>query len=165
MKNSWVLIIAALLVAIGIFKPDLGSLVIKPNNPAIDVETITIPAPTSESLKVKADDVVKALLVNSDRKGDGQRLGSLYNDLSTLVALDGDDGVIKNTEEVRQANRLAGLMLRLDIKGKYPDLAAATNNLLVGSIGDDIILLNSELRTKTVDAFKALAWACYEGSK
>jgi hypothetical protein len=93
------------------------------------------------------------------------RLAYLYNDMATLVGLDGDSEVIKNTEEIRQANRLAGLMLRLDIKGKYEDLPEAAQALVLTAIGDDNVLLNKDLRDKAVEGFKALSWACLQGSK
>ena len=102
---------------------------------------------------------------NSDRKYDGLRLASLYNDLATLISLDNEDMVVKNTEEVRQANKLAGVMLKLDIKGKYPELAKATNSVIVASLGDDSLMLDDKLRQQAVDGFKAFAWACLEGTK
>ena len=86
-------------------------------------------------------------------------------DLATLVSLDGEDCIIKNTEEIRQANRLAGIMLKLDMKGKYENLAEAGTNLIKAAIGDDSVLLDDSLREKAVEGFNALAWACYMGSQ
>lgn len=159
------LIIAGLLLAIGIFKPNFSELWINRPNPCITIEDNDFVAPVSETLKEKAKDVIKALSVNSDRKIDGKRLASLYNDIALLISLDGDSQVITNTEEVRQSNRLSGLMLKLDIKDKYENLAEANHSLIVEAIGDDVILLDANLRAKAVEAFKALAWACNEGSK
>ena len=85
--------------------------------------------------------------------------------MATLIELDSKNEVIRNTEEIRQANRLAGAMLKLDIKGKYEDLPETAQALVLEAIGDDNVLLNKELRSKAVEGFKALAWACYEGSK
>jgi hypothetical protein len=56
-------------------------------------------------------------------------------------------------------------MLRLDIKGKYPDLAKEAKEVVVAAIGDDQILLSKELRVKAVEGLNALAWACNMGSK
>ena len=56
-------------------------------------------------------------------------------------------------------------MLKLDIKGKYPDLASTAENLVITAIGKDNVFLNKELRSGAVNGFKALAWACNEGSK
>jgi hypothetical protein len=163
MNNKVLWIVAGLLILIGIVKPNLSNFI--DNKPAVVVvDDLNLVQP-SEQLKDKASSVIKALSINSDRKTDGKRLASLYNDIATLISLDGDDMVIKNTEEIRQANRLAGLMLRLDIKGKYPDLPKAAQALVVMAVGDDQVLLSSELRTKAVESFKALAWACNEGSK
>jgi hypothetical protein len=35
----------------------------------------------------------------------------------------------------------------------------------VAAIGNDSVLLDKDLREKAADGFKALAWACNEGSK
>jgi hypothetical protein len=156
--------VALLLLAVGILKPDLGAFVGFPSQPSVAVENLNIPQP-KEELMPKVDRVIKALSVDPDRKIDGKRLASLYNDIATLIDLDGDDQVIKNTEEIRQANRLSGLMLKLDIKGKYPELSAANDQLVKEIIGDDNILLDKELRKKASESFRALAWACLEGSK
>jgi hypothetical protein len=163
-SKTLVLVVASILVLIGLTKPDLSSL-FNNNNAVVAVEDLRLVAPTNENLKSKASDVIKSLSVNSDRKTDGKRLASLYNDIATLVALDGEDTVIKNTEEIRQANKLSGVMLRLNIKNKYPDLSEAAQSLVVEAIGDDSVLLTPELRADAVESFKALAWACYEGSK
>ena len=163
-NKNFVLLIAGLLLAIGIFKPDFSSIIPSNRPSVVDIDALNLPAP-SDALKPKASDVIKALSIDSDRKADGKRLASLYNDMATLVALDGDDEVIKNTKEIRQANTLVGLMLHLNIKGKYPDLPKSAQALVVEAIGDDEVLLNNDLRAKAVEAFKALAWACNEGSK
>jgi hypothetical protein len=108
---------------------------------------------------------VVALLKEAGAKNDARRLRDLYIDLAKLVELDGEDEVVKSTEEIRQANSLTGVMLRLDIKGKYPNLAKEAKEVLVSSIGDDQILLSKELRAKAVEGLNALAWACNQGSK
>lgn len=158
-----VLSIGLVLLGIGIFKPNLSELV-SPSPVSIVVDDLSLPKPLPEFDNV-TQPVIKALSVNNDRKTDGKRLASLFNDIATLVLLDGDDLVIKNTDEIRQVNKLAGPMLRMDIKGKYEDLPEAAQALIHSAIGDDSIPLTSELRTKAADAFKALAWACNEGSK
>lgn len=163
-SKTLVLVLASVLVLIGLTKPDLSSL-FNNNNPVVKVDDLHLSPPTSEKLKVKTADVIEALSVSVDRKVDGKRLASLYNDIATLIALDGEDLVIKNTEEIRQANKLSGLMLHLNIKQKYPDLAESAQSLIIEAIGDDSVLLTSELRAGAVEGFKALAWACYEGSK
>lgn len=163
-KLKTALLLAGLgLIAIGIFKPDFSAF----NNPVSpnSIVELDLQEPQSEKIKECAQDVIKALAVDSDRKTDGMRLAQLYNDLATLISLDGDDQVVKNTDEVRQANMLTGVMLKLDLKGKYPELAEATNNLVKQSIGDDSILLSKDLRIQASQAFKALSWACYKGSK
>lgn len=154
--------LAALLIVVGLLKPEFSN-ILGPNKP-VTVDVLELPAPTDEAVKKEADDVV-ALLKEAGAKSDARRLRDLYIDLAKLVELDGEDQVIKSTEEIRQANSLAGVMLRLDIKGKYPDLAKETKEVVVTSIGDDQILLSKELRAKAVEGLNALAWACNTGSK
>lgn len=162
--NKKLLILAGLLLAIGLFKPSfINNLFVK--TPVAVVNETEFVAPTSEILKTKSNDVIRALSANRDRIIDGKKLAKLYNDISTLISLDGEDQVITNTEEIRQANRLSGAMLKLNIKGKYPDLPEAAKSLIVETIGDDQVLLNNDLRAKAAEAFKVLAWACNEGSK
>ena len=163
-SKTILLCLAGLLIFIGLVKPDLSSL-LQNNNSVVVVDNLDIAEPSSDALKQKSKDVIKALSADTDRKTDGKKLAKLYSDIATLISLDGNDQVIKNTEEIRQANRLAGLMLHLDIKGKYDDLSKAAQALIVEAIGDDQVLLSSDLRNKAVEGFKALAWACNEGSK
>ena len=154
--------LAALLILVGLLKPEFSN-ILGPNRPAV-VDVLELPAPTDEAVKKEADDVV-TLLKEAGAKGDAKRLRDLYIDLAKLVELDGEDEVIKSTEEIRQANSLAGVMLKLDMKGKYPDLAKEAKEVVVASIGDDQILLSKELRAKAVEGLNALAWACNQGSK
>ena len=162
MKNL-VLLLATILIIIGLFKPDFASII--NTSPTNNVSTVVVSKPSNIELLDECQDVVNALKKNNDRKYDALRLASLYNDLATLISLDNEDMVVKNTEEVRQANKLAGVMLKLDIKGKYPELAKATNAVIVASLGDDSLMLDDKLRQQAVDGFKALAWACLEGAK
>lgn len=156
--------VALLLISIGILKPDISSWGLPNRNPSVPSENLDLVKPSEELLPM-VENIVKALSVSSDRKIDGKRLASLYSDMATLISLDEKDEIIKTTEDIRQANKLSGLMLKLDIKGKYPDLPEANEALVKEAIGDDQVLLNPDLRAKAVNGFKALAWACNEGSK
>jgi hypothetical protein len=155
------LALGGLLILLGLLKPEFSN-VINPRPSVVDV--LELPTPTDEAVKKEADDVV-ALVKESGAKNDAKRLRDLYLDLAKLVELDGEDEVIKSTEEIRQANSLAGVMLRLDIKGKYPNLAKEAKEVVVAAIGDDQIPLSKELRTKAVEGLNALAWAFNMGSK
>jgi hypothetical protein len=163
MKLKYILLVCgALLVLVGLVKPDLSKLV-PSNNPT---NSVIIEAPLDSNIRKEADELVVLLKsFGSSVKNDSLKLRDLYLDLSTLISLDGENQVVKNTEEIRQANSLAGVMLRLDIKDKYVNLAKEAKDVIVASIGDDQVLLSAELRAKAVDGFKALAWACNEGSK
>jgi hypothetical protein len=166
MSKKILLAIAALLVLIGYSKLDLSFLG-NVLNPARVVDSrVSVAEPSDPELKEKCLDVVKAFKNgSSSRTKDAKRLGDLYVDLATLIELEGDNTVVKTTDEIRGANSLSGTMLRMNIKGDYPDLAQATNGVVVTAIGQDNIVLNAELRKRSAEAFMALAWACYEGSK
>ena len=162
-NNNLLLVIAGLLILVGLTKFDLSGFNILPNRPNV-VDVLELPEPTDPAVKKEADDVV-VVLKESGAKGDAKKLRDLYLDLAKLVELDGENEVVRNTEEIRQANSLAGVMLRLDIKGKYPNLAKEAKEVVVAAIGDDQILLSKELRAKAVEGLNALAWACNLGSK
>ena len=160
-EKKILLALGGLLIVLGLFKPEFSN-ILKPRPSVVDV--LELPEPTDEAVKKEADDVV-ALLKEAGAKSDARRLRDLYLDLAKLVEIDGEDEVIKSTEEIRQANSLAGVMLKLDIKGKYPNLAKEAKEVVVAAIGDDQILLSKELRVKAVEGLNALAWACNLGSK
>lgn len=168
MQNKLLLCIGAILVLIGFFKPDLTNITlpVNVNEPACSVENYVTDAPADESLLEKARDVTSIVQKSNDstRKTDCLKLSALYADMATLIELD-DDKIIVDTSSIKEANSIAGKMLRLDIKDKYPDLAEAAKDLVNIGIGDDDVLLNPKLRTKAAESFRALSWAFYEGSK
>lgn len=127
--------------------------------PKLGTQSIDIAKPTDPVLLELATPVIEALNGSGQ---DGLKLASLYNDLATLIEI--NDDIIKNTEEIREANKIAGHMSKLDLKSKYPNLGIAANNMIIKYIGDENAALSDELRTKSVNAFRALAWACKEGS-
>lgn len=162
MHNKILLSIGVALVVLGLLRPNINSLL--PNNTPSSVDVLEISAPKDETLLKEANDIVN-IIKNNMPKSDCKKLRDLYLDIKQLIKLDGDDQVIKNTEEIRQANSIAGAMLRLDMKGKYPELAKECKEVVVAAIGDDQIILSPELRLKSMDSFDALAWAFNEGSK
>jgi hypothetical protein len=163
MNQKVVLIVGGLLILFGLTKFDLGSVIPFKRPSAVDLMEIT--APSDEKIKKEAQDVIDLLKVSNGSKADFKKLRDLSLDLGRLVELDGEDLVVKNTDEIRQANSISGVMLRLDIKGKYPNLAKEAKEVIVSAIGDDNIPLSSDLRNKAVIGFNALAWAYNEASK
>ena len=169
MNNKVVLAIGAVLIVVGVLRPDLSSLI--PSNggndtPVVNVPEVAVEVPTEPSLKEVADELVEILKTGGeDRKVDGLNLAKLYSDIANLISLDLDNEVVKTTSEIREVNGVAGSLMNLKLKGKYPDFAQTAKKLVVTAIGDDIAVLNDEIRSKAVDAFNALAWACYEGAK
>jgi hypothetical protein len=163
MNNKVLLIIGALLLLVGLIRPDINFPI---NNPKPVDNIVVVTPPADEELKKTCQLVIDVLKAGpSDRKQDGKRLSELYSDLAVLIRLDGENEVVKTTEEVRQANSLSGLMLQMNIKDKYDGLPEATNTVVLKQIGDDIVPLDEDLRGKAVKAFMALSWACLEGSK
>lgn len=164
MNKTILLVIAMILLVIGLFKPSFIDVFNPKPSPSVVVDDSELPKPSAELIK-KSTDIIKALSVSPERKIDGKKLASLYKDIAELIALDGENELITNTDEIRQANKLAGVMLKLDIKNKYPDLPESAQAMIVSVVGDDQIPLTTELRAKAIDSFMALAWACNEGSK
>lgn len=161
MNKTVLLIIGGLLLFIGLVRPNLNL----PINSPVD-NIIVVSPPNDVDLKSKCKLVIDVLKSgSSDRSNDGKRLSELYMDIATLIELNGDNEIIKTTEEIRQANILSGAMLRMNIKGKYPGLSDAAQTVILSQIGDDSSPLDDALRSKAVEAFRALAWACNEGSK
>ena len=162
MNNKILLVIGSILLLFGLIRPDLNF----PINKPLDNTIVVVTPPADAAVRELCEPVIEALKNgSSSRQKDGRRLSDLYFDLATLIELDGENEVVKTTEEIRQANSVSGVMLRLNIKGAYPGLTEAAHNLVVSQIGDDMVPLDSNLRSKAVDAFRALAWACNEGSK
>jgi hypothetical protein len=163
-KKSLLLVLGLGLILVGVFKPTFIRSVI--NKPDVIDSIVVITPPSDQALLDACSGVITCLKSgDSSRIADGRRLSSLYMDLSTLIDLNGDKQIIRNTEEIRQANSLSGVMLKLNIKDKYPGLAEAANTVIVTGIGDDTVLLDENLRAKASESFRALAWACNEGAK
>lgn len=165
MNNKVLLAIGGILLVLGLFKPNITN-ILPINKPDVVDSIVIVTPPQNEELRKKCQLVIDVLKSgSSDRKKDGNRLSDLYMDIATLIELDGENEVVKTTEEIRQANSLCGAMLRLDIKGKYPGLSDGAQVVVSSCIGDDIVPLDPELRKKAVEAFRGLAWACSEGAK
>jgi hypothetical protein len=166
MKNPFLLIVAICLISLGLFGSNsISNISIVPSNQITD--NYVIDAPKDPILLEKSNIVVEILQKSSanNKTNDCLRLSSLYADLATLISLSDNDQIVKDTVTIREANILAGKMLKLNISDKYPNLAEATNNLVVSSIGDEDVGLDSKLREKAINSFKALSWAFYKGSK
>ena len=109
MKNNNLLFVVGVgLVAFGLLKPDLSRFPI--NFPLGNTNTITIAnveKPTDPALLDLCGPVIEAIKSGgTSRSADGNRLANLYSDLARLIELDGDMLIVKNTEEIREANRL-----------------------------------------------------------
>lgn len=163
-KTSLLLGLGVLMMGIGIFGTRLGSIITpNGNNPNV---TISIEEPSDKTLLKLVQPVISAWESGpaDTRFRDASRLASLYLDIATLIELEGDNLCIKNTEEIREANKLSGNMLKLQLRDKYPDLKEACNSFVVASIGEENILLTTELRQRSTSVFRALAWACQQGA-
>lgn len=166
MKNNILLMIGAVLVGLGLFGEnlELPSFSLLNNNSAGN--TYITQSPEDSVLLQHSNDIVD-ILDNSNspsKKDECLKLSALYYDLSVLMAID-DNAIIEDTAGIREANSLAGKMLNLDIKDKYDGLAAAAKDLMVAAVGEDDVSLTEESRKKAVQAFRALSWAFYKGSR
>lgn len=162
-SKTILLLIASILIFIGLVKPNISL----PINTPVHNSVVVVTPPQDKDLRDKClllIDVISSSS-SSDKKKDAMRLSDLFMDLATLIELDGENEVIKTTEEIRQANSLSGQMLRMNIQGKYPGLKDAAEAIIISQVGNDVVPLDTELRKKSVDAFRALAWACVEGAK
>lgn len=166
-KEKILLAIGGLLIAYAVFQPSLNvwsPTIVPTPTPVVNIE---VEAPSDADIKKLAEAVRDAFL-NSEsdtRQHDALVLANLYKDIATLISLKTNNMVVVNTETIRQANILAGYMLKLDIKGKYEGLATAAENLLISTIGKENKSMTDELRAKSVTCFEALSWGCLEGSK
>jgi len=161
-QTKIVLALGSLLVFWGLFGSKINSVI---DNKPVVVDVLELSVPSDENVKKEAQDVVNVLKSAGASKSECRKLRDLMIDLGRLVELDGENEVVKNTEEIRQANSLAGVMLQLDLKGKYSKLPQEAKEVVVAAIGDDNVVLSKELRPKAVDGFNALAWAYNEASK
>ena len=166
MQNKVLLGVGVVLLALGIFKPDLGSLLNNSNVSVPDVSCV-VDAPSDDNLLQISRAVIDVLKSSDDstKRSDCLKLSSLYCDMANLIELDKDDKVISDTASIREANSLAGKMLRLNIKDKYNGLAEVARDVIVVGIGEDDVPLDDDLRQKAAESFRALSWAFYEGSK
>lgn len=164
-ENKVLVVLALLFVGYGLLKPDLSN-ISWPRSSVVNNETLKVEKPKDSKLLKACEGVIKTLKSGpNSRTADAAKLASLYYDLASLIELDNEDQIIKNTLEIREANSLAGKLSRVNLGGKYPGLAEACNSVVVTGLGDDDVVLDSEARKKAVDTFRALSWACLEGSK
>lgn len=164
MNNKLLLSVGVLLVLLGLFKPSIPSLLNNVSS-STTLEQYETNAPSNPELLEKSKKVIEILqsVNHSTKSYECQKLSALYYDLATLVELDNEDLVIKDTNCIREANGLAGKMLKLNIKDKYPNLAKASQDLVVSQLGDNDVVLDADLRKKAAECFKALSWAFYQG--
>ena len=162
MKDKVLLGIGLVCILIALIKPDLNNYI-----PIRNTNKVNLVLPTiNDEAKSQLQNIVESIKNGSgNRYEDGKRLASLYVDIGILISLNAENEVIKSTGDIKQANAIAGLLLQLDIKGKYPNLAKACSEYLISKIGDDDIVLDDNLRSKSTEAFNEIAWACNEGSK
>lgn len=166
MNKNVVLVLGVALIAVGVFKPDFSNLIPKGGS-TVTVPVVSVQEPTDPELLASALKVAAAL--KGGDKNDALALSGLYSDIAKLVGLAGSEEVVKTTSELVEVNSVAGSLMNLKLKGKYPDLAPAAKELISkafgGDEGLDVAVLNDESRKVAVAAFEALAWGCAEGGK
>ena len=168
-QSRILLVIAFFMIVVGILKPDVSE-IFSPNIqpcPVSSIENYVTEPPKDPNILSASLKVKQILLDNRDKDTFKEclKLSALYNDIANLIELDNNETVVKDTATIKEANSLCGQMLRLNIKDKYPNLAEASREVIVSAIGDKDIVLEKDSRFKAVEAFRALSWAFYEGSK
>lgn len=164
MNNKVLLVVGLILIVLGLSRYSSVNFPVVNPNPVTVVETLKVDPPQDKELKTLAENVRDCLKNgDSDRSKDGVRLASMYNDMSILISIDED--IIKNTSAITQANVMTARLLKINLKGKYPGLAEACDTLLMNHVSDKSVVLDENLRQKSVEAFQALAWGCLEGAK
>lgn len=88
---------------------------------------------------------------------DAAKLCALYTAMSDVI--EGDtDKAIKTTQDVRQANAMAGrLALGDSLKGKYPGLAQAIDAEIEKALGKQNVTLSDEKRVAASTVFDQIA--------
>lgn len=166
MNNKVVLVIGALLIAVGLFRPDFSFLLNRGDTNPVLSPIVNVEEPKDEKLKELAMAVSNVLKDGtSDRKVDGLALASLWKDLAALIMMDKENEVLRTTAELREANAVSGKLMDLNLKGKYDGLPEAARAVVVYAIGDNNVVLTEEMRAKAAEAFEALSWAAYQGAK
>ena len=88
---------------------------------------------------------------------DAARIQAVYTAMADVLEKD-TEGIIKTTEDIRQANGLVGrLAYGTELKGKYPGLASAVDNEIIRAIGRQRVALSSDMKAKTVQAFRDIS--------
>ena len=109
-SSNILLIVGCILLLIGYFGPMIAQNHISLN------EDIVLEAPYDPELLELSKPIIEAL---DGSASDGKALAKLYRDIAILISLNED--IIRTTEEIREANKLSGLMLQLNLKDKYPN--------------------------------------------
>lgn len=165
MNNKVALVIGAVLIAVGIFKPDLSSFIPHRGGGTVVTPDVVAPAePVDPELKEKALAISKFFDGPGSRE-DAMKLSGLWADLAGLIEMDSDNEVVKTTAEIREANSVSGKLMNLQMKGKYNGLAQAAEQVVVDAVGKNNVVINEETRASAVDAFRALSWGAYMGAK
>lgn len=115
--------------------------------------TETFPDKPTDSAIAAAADQVKAALSTADA-ADKLVLARLWRETAKLIAA--DNSVVQTTADVRRANGLIGKVANLNIKGKYPGLAAALDGATKSVLGDDPTPVD---RAKAAALFNGFSWA------
>ena len=114
---------------------------------------ITAPAEDLAVLVKPVADILK------DSPSDGKQLGSLFLAFADCLEAD-DENIISTTSQVAAAHSRSGRLLFGDeLKGKHPGLGKAVDQAIMAHVGDGDLPLTEARRKKTVEIFRALAWA------
>ncbi len=155
MKNLVPLLVFAAVVFV-VFGDKLGQFV--PNLGGVSSVGEVFPDQPTDSKVAAAVEPVKTILKTATPE-EKLSLARLWREEARLIGLDDAQGVIKSTADIRAAHGMAGKLMALNIKGKYPGLADAVDKAIMDVVGNQSRSLDAGVRKDAVAVLNGLSWA------
>ena len=122
------------------------------NTPSVNV------VEPSLAYKTAVKDIIKINISKEDAK----QISDFFLELGDVVYA--DPGFIQTTGNFREFNMTAGGLnfAGLELKGKYPELGAEIDAVIINSIGSEDQTLTDSKRSELVKCLNAIAWAVHQ---
>lgn len=164
MKIDFTTIVLAGVLAFLVWGPQDFSFITKyfPDLGTVNVPDDRMPAPSAE-LQEQVAGITDIIRANPNHARDGQLIGNFFRDFAAVAVTNTEK--VKTKEDIRKVNVASGKILfdQLGIKGDYPGLSKAIDKVIMDNVGKNGPL-DSATREKARAAFRAVAWACYQGA-
>lgn len=159
MSKSARLIVAAILIAVAFFGESILESVknidIKPNPTPENVvnNNVTPPSVSDKQLTVK----IQSMDIDS---ADAKEIEDFYCQLRDQAMTIEFGEIVKNLGAFRDFNMKSGrLNFSTRLRGKYPELGEAIDNVFIMSIGSEDVAMTPELQKRIAEVCNAIAWA------